>query len=380
MLILSFPVCRYSSWLVKLFFGAITLQSCSQHQAEIKDAKRDEVQFEAIEICAEGVAMYETSMCQSNAHLLTSTNNLVVLQADTSIVFVDSNTGSKTLILSNEQKMEVQSFGDILGLFAVNSDSVVLLCARGFVLLNSESVLRMVRLNQFTMENYFFTAPWITDKSIAFISPKLYFLVGGEWSYPFKKYPSEMRFIFEFDLSSDEGRVLNFVNPDFGNEYEVMSKCNLSSVNGKLFVNYSADTALYMCDFESEELKKIDMAPILWTINPSVDGDTLLAKSTKSYSIKYSDYVAMDERSFARVGVARRSAASSADPYAKEFQLIFELFDQDAALIDRIYSDHSVDNQSTPFAIGQQLSVSRKCNSEGSNKNCFCYQEITLKE
>lgn len=283
----------------------------------------------------------------------------------------ESSIEDSAVVLSSGLLNEVSSFGDYHGIFALSGDTSVLLFAEGFAVVSTNGIIGSWRVNEFLPKNYFLTYPSIEDKSVAFIPPKLFLLVGGEWHYPLKKYPSDMRYVFEFDLLNQQGRLLNVVNPDFGESYQLLSNTNLSAVHGNLITTYGIDSTIYFYDFKDEHLKQKNIEPIHKSL---LNQGYIWSRTT------FSDFGELSERYSFRAGSILMEKSGDNEAYSSLYTLFIEFFDKEFNIVGKAFSSQPISNLGDCRILGTDVFWMTKCSSQPHSLDCNCFINASAKD
>lgn len=246
------------------------------------------------------------------------------------------------------------AWGEFLGAQSAGGDTVALLFLRGFALVVNTEIIGQWALQPDIPDNYYMVCPQMFDTYIARLDSRLYFLIGGEWEYPKKRYHSDMRFIYEFDIDTETGRVLDFVHPDFGEQYSAIRFTNLSAANGHLLVSYASESEVYECDFATNSLNRTPLQVMELPARSTTDGINFQ---------QFSDFIALGNDVIARVGAVHipkttnlQSGMALTDQHA-----FVDYFTSDFQSIGRAMVSSDCKDFGAPMLQGNQVFWRAKC-------------------
>jgi len=312
-----------------------------------------------IDGCGDNASCYGYRLNQLSRFTITSdTNILVATSSNVQIIFN----------LNDFIKNKVRDFGSILALQYLSADSLVLLASKGFIILklNENKVVGTpVSLADWCPKNYFFTAPHFRENSVSQVEGSIFLKIGGEWDYPYKRYPSEMRFVFEYDFVDQIGKILPTMNPDFGDHYHVLSQTKLQTVENRLCVNYGSDSILYVFSQSADSLTARSFPSMKSQVNHFETKNL----NPVNWPIVYSNFAKYGGENFrfGWVPCHRETSESKTILYS----LVIERFDNDISFTDRSISDVT---SSEPLHIIFEDSIllgKTPCPERETDHDCF---------
>lgn len=381
------PSRAYCIWIQILLFG-LMLTSCSKENHRKPHLTKSEihVRVDSLDVRDELYSLRYADLnliseIRGDSFYVTSLFSYDSLITKTLVTPFSGN-----LVIENIQvdSIEFKNLGQFLNLIRVSEDTSILIQLNGLSVVSNGRVVDQFNLSQNLPSNYYFFTLTNQPPQIPKRGRKVYLLIGGEWDYPHKQYPSEMRFIFEYDLKNKSGRILPFVNPDFGKAYHLMGQTQLISIRNQLIVRYGIDSLIYKCDFESGRLNEIVLThPPMHCFS---ENDLNLAelndfqKQTK-HSLNnayYSSYSKLPSGLVYCIGMLPFVNSSNGNlNYAISYLSFVELINKDFQAYDRIFTGDTHAKPFNPIVINDHVLIPKKCENS-SSADYMCYYKYTI--